>query len=385
MAGLTSIASTFFDQLSTGSTVRDYQHGARTFVDGLYRLGPKFSSLFHVYIDINPEIAIPTSLDMIELGMMAKSVTLPKFNIQHKVYNAYNRKNIAQERITYDPVTITFHDDGANIVNNFWKNIYQTYYADSKFNDFTYNKDHKYSERANTDWGYSPTTDAVNYNLISKIRIYSLHQQQYTLYTLINPTITSFQHGTHTAGEYALMEHSMTVTYETVQYSGVNMQNGMTPDERIPMGFAKEHYDRGPSPLSSLGGGTKSIIGPGGLMEGVNDALGNMASGNYGAAIVGALRTAKNAKNMDLKSVALAEVTQLGKNVLNGSNPQSRVFIPDASSITTGIAKSVGQVAGSATKVISQGASGLLSSAKKYGNVNSQQNQNSIMNGGSHE
>ena len=91
--------------IAPNQNIRDYQHAARTFVDGLYRLSPKLNNLFHVFIDVNQSIANIDSLSQIETGLMAKTVQLPKFTVQTKTHNAYNRKTVQQEKITYDPVS----------------------------------------------------------------------------------------------------------------------------------------------------------------------------------------------------------------------------------------------------------------------------------------
>jgi hypothetical protein len=111
--------NSFAQQLGRGDNVKDYQHAARTFVDGLYRLAPKYQTLFHVFIDLNTTVASTDQNSQIEIGLMAKNVTLPKYTVQNKIYNAYNRKTINQERINYDPVTMVFHDDSQNIVRDF--------------------------------------------------------------------------------------------------------------------------------------------------------------------------------------------------------------------------------------------------------------------------
>jgi len=124
----------FLQQLGTGDSIKDYQHGARTFVDSLYRLSPKSGALFHVFIDLNSAVAKrdpqnPSSI--YEIGLMAKTAQLPKFTIQNRILNSYNRKNIVQERIQYDPISLTFHDDSANVIRNFWQGYYSHYYRDS--------------------------------------------------------------------------------------------------------------------------------------------------------------------------------------------------------------------------------------------------------------
>ena len=341
---LSGFMNQFLQGLGHGDQVRDYQHAARTFVDGLYRLSQKYQSLFHVFIDINPNIANvdpanPNSL--YEIGLLAKTAQLPKFSIQNKTLNSYNRKSVIQERITYDPLTITFHDDSSDIIRNFWNGYYTYYYRDSDYTDALYNQDYKYKTRQVQDWGFSPNySGSGTPNYINAIRIYSLHQKSFSSYILYRPTITSFQHGEHTQGEYAPLEHSMTIAYEAVQYEYGPVSSGTV------MGFDIMHYDKTPSPLTSVGGGTRSILGQGGMVQGVGDAITNMNNGNYGAALLGSLRTFNNFKNTDLKTVAGAELNQTAINILKGQNPQSPVFVPTASSVQNGISKSIPGIPG---------------------------------------
>jgi hypothetical protein len=323
----------FAQQLGTGDNVKDYQHAARTFVDGLYRLAPKYQSLFHVFIDLNTTVAQTDQNSQIEIGLMAKNVTLPKFTVQNKIYNAYNRKTINQERINYDPVTMVFHDDSQNVVRDFWYQYYQHYYRDSDHQLSVYEQDHKYKQRQEQNWGFSPNASGRAENYISAIRIYSLHKKEFSSYILIRPTITSFQHGEHTAGEYAPMEHTMQVAYEAVQYETGAVSAGTV------QGFSEIHYDQTPSPLTSIGGGTRSILGPGGLVEGVGDVVSNLQSGNLLGAALGAFRTSKNFKGADLKAIAKGEFEQTAKDILRGQNTQSSIFVPTQASIKQGLAK----------------------------------------------
>lgn len=335
MAGfLSGIGNQFIKELGSGDTIKDYQHGARTFIDSNYALSPKMGTLFHVFIDLNTSVAATDQNSQIELGMMAKTVNLPKFTVQTKTYNAYNRKNIAQERIVYDPVTITFHDDSKDIVRDFWAGYYSYYYRDADHSMSQYEDDKKYKQRQIQNWGFTPQLSTAE-NYISSIRIYSLHQKVFSSYTLIKPTITAFQHGQHQSGEYTPMEHSMTVAYEAVQY-----ESGMVSESTV-QGFSVMHYDKTPSPLTSLGGGTTSILGPGGLVDGIGTAITNAQNGNFAAAGLGLFRTQQNFKNSNLKQVASAELAQTAINVLKGQNPQSTHFFPTASSIKDGLAKAV--------------------------------------------
>lgn len=333
------MANEFLDQISVGDEIRDWQHATKLFVDSLYRLGPKSTALFHVFVELNPTVASMSSENQIELGMLAKTVSLPKFNIQNKVLNAYNRKNIVQERVNYDPITMTFHDDSANVVRNFWHGYYTYYYRDSDHQEPLYHMEHKYKQRQSSAWGYGPGNQAAP-NYINSIKIYSLHQKQFSSYTLLRPTITSFSHGEHTQGNYELLEHSMTISYEAVQYAYGPVSNGTV------IGFNVVHYDPGPSPLTGLGGGTTSFLGPGGMVETTQDIVRNLGDGNFGAAALGALRSYNNFKNADLKRVAKDELRQIGLNILRGENSRSPVFVPTAASIQEGLAKATKSVPG---------------------------------------
>ena len=321
----------FLQQVGTGDDIHDWQHASRTFIDGLYRLSPKIGTVYHVYIDLNPTVAQVDQNSLTELGMMAKDVALPKFSVTTKTYNAYNRKNIAQEKINYDPLTITFHDDSADVVRDFWYGYYSYYYRDADHQEAIYGQEHKYKKRQEQNWGYTPLNTAGTQNYINAIRIYSLHQKSFSSYTLLRPTIQSFQHGQHTAGEYTPMQHTMTVAYEAVQYATGPVSSGTV------LGFNTIHYDHSPSPLTSLGGGTNSILGPGGLVEGAGDVVTNLQNGNFIGAALGGFRTAKNFKNTNLKTVAAAELAQLGKDILRGQNPQSPVFFPTSASVSRAV------------------------------------------------
>lgn len=348
-----SFGNQFLNQITNGDQIRDYQHASRTFVDGVYRLGPKFNSLFHVFIDLNPSVNYN---DPSEIGLMAKTVSLPKFSIQNKTLNAYNRKNIVQERVNYDPVTITLHDDSADVVLKFWKGYYEHYYRDGDHQEALYKMPHKYQNRPTQKWGYGPVNGSSmdgSLSYINSIRIYSFHQKQFTSYILVKPTITNFTHGQLQQGDYNTLEHSMTIAYEAVKYeTGTVNANSVS-------GFNRGHYDNMPSPLGG-GGSTQSILGPGGLMDSATGALGALESGNYLGAALGAFRTYRNAKNMDIKQVASAELKQTALNILRGQNTQSTVFVPTQGAIADGLSKAVNSVPG------------LFKNTSNINNINSQ-------------
>jgi hypothetical protein len=132
----------------------------------------------------------------------------------------------------------------------------------------------------------------------------------------------------------------MTVAYEAIHYEAGPVASGKV------QGFAQLHYDKTASPLTSLGGGTNSLLGQGGIVQGAGDVITNLASGNFGAAALGALRTGRNVKNTDIKSAATAELKQDAMNILRGQNTQSTVFVPTISSISTGLSKATTSIPG---------------------------------------
>jgi hypothetical protein len=234
--------------------LRDYQHAARIYTDSNFRLSPKYGFLFYVEFDFNPLITQVSNQAAQELGMIVKSVSLPKFTIDAKVHNAYNRKNIVQNKINYDPVTISFRDDQADNVKQFWYDYYSYFYRDPDYADATYAAQHKYQSRPTLDWGYSPRP-AVGYNnangtqpyqYIQAIRIYSLYQGNFSEYQLVNPLITSFKHGDHDVSVNEFLHTDMTVQYETVKY----LEGKVT--QNTAGGFIDLHYDTKPSPSASV-------------------------------------------------------------------------------------------------------------------------------------
>jgi len=228
----------------------DRTHAARIFVDNNFGLSPKYGWLFHVAFDTNPEISRVSNDDKLRMGLVVKSASLPKFTFETKTLNAYNRVDIVQTKVKYDTVTIKFHDDNLDVVRNFWYDYYSYYYRDSDWNDSIYAAPTKYSERQNQSWGYTPrqypASSPGTQQFLNAVRIYSLHNKKFAEYTLINPTITQFQHGEHAqGGESGTLENTMTIQFQAVKY-----QYGQVSSDTVS-GFAMLQYDNRPSELGT--------------------------------------------------------------------------------------------------------------------------------------
>jgi hypothetical protein len=174
------------------------------------------------------------------------------------------------------------------------------------------------------NFGYTPRNGGgVNGpQYIQAVRIYSLHQKKFSEYTLVNPMIVSFSHGSHNASSNGGLEHSMTLAYTTMLYA-----SGFVTKNTVK-GFADLHYDKSPSPLTPAGGGTNSILGPGGIVSALDGFIRNPAGGAFGL-----FRSYEKNKNVDLAGLASAELLNSGMDILNGRDPRDRFFIPAVGSL----------------------------------------------------
>ena len=88
--------------LGTSESVRDFQHGNRLFVTNGYQLAPKRQYLYHVFFNLNSDALnfvggnFKNVIKQIEVGMLVKAVDLPKYKLETKTLNAYNKKEIVQ-------------------------------------------------------------------------------------------------------------------------------------------------------------------------------------------------------------------------------------------------------------------------------------------------
>lgn len=213
--------------------VRDFRHASFAYVaDPGYTNAPKLGFLFHVRFMFTQVGAA----DPVTLGVLVKSVDLPKFNIDVDVLNKYNKKEIVQKRIIYEPVTLTMHDDGKNSVRNMWLAYNQFYFADSNITQQAYLLEDTYSPvRLETRYGLD---NGQQGRFLQGVEIYSMHNHRYAKYTLVNPMISSFDFDSHDYAEGSkVMQAIMRLEYENVLYA-----EGAT--EAIPgFGRSSKFYD----------------------------------------------------------------------------------------------------------------------------------------------
>jgi hypothetical protein len=298
--------------------VGNYRHATRLFVDDTFRLSPRTKFNFYVRFEINKNVVkAPNFSDrhIDEVGLLVKSTDLPKFNFDSVVKNQYNRKKIIYKQINYEPLAFTLHDDSAGIINALWA-LYYGYYIADRQNPSQAFKESKYRENFDeiSKFRYGMDNN-ITEPFFKSISIFTMSRRRFLGYTLINPRIKTWSHGQVAYAESDTVESSMTVEYESVQYTGGNVS------VNNPKGFATLHYDNLPSPLSVAGGGVANLFGGGGVLDGLESIFGDVTGGNAFGSVGGFLGTTIKAINT-YKNVGKLSKDSLKKEAVNIlSNP----------------------------------------------------------------
>ena len=332
--------------------LKDYRHASKTFRTNGYANAPRFKFLFHVYFRLNyeqiPQLSKVLGEDKSTIGLLVKEVDLPRFNVDTETLNQYNRKRVIQKKIEYQPSKIVFHDDGGDLIRTLWYNYYSYYYKDpnQKYRNVSntngspgayalgsnggslLDRDIYTGNRLVNDWGFigesfsdsSSNTQGGKPAFFRDISIYGFNQHKFVEYVLINPLITEWNHDSYdySAGD-GVMQNTMTVAYETVKYYAGAI-GGSRPDTNVS-GFADVNaYDTEPSTLSRPGG-TRSVLGQGGLLDAGIGIISDLQSGTVAGAI-GAIqaagRTYETFKGQDLRAIVNEEARGAVTDTLRG-------------------------------------------------------------------
>ena len=346
-----------------GQGLKDYAHASKTFRTNGYEYAPRNKFLFHCYFNINTAMipslaAVYNSTEKATIGLMVKTIQLPKFKLETETLNQYNRKRVIQKKINYQPVTTTFHDDGGDLIRNMWYNYYSYYYKDPNqaygppaqngsigaiqtLPGFSYNSRDIYAnDRVVNDWGFvGESYDQGNAGsggvgsggdqssgkppFFRDITIYGMDQHKWASYTLINPLISSWDHDTYNYSEGGgTMQNSMTIEYETVKYY-TGAIGGVRPDTNV-VGFGDPaYYDNIRSSLARPGS-TQTVLGQGGLLDAGIGIIEDLQSGGV-AGIIGAVQKAGTTyntfKDAPIRSIVNEEANAALNSVLKTSIP----------------------------------------------------------------
>lgn len=242
----------------------DWQHASKIFLSAGHRLAPRVKFLYYLFVEIDAaahgaSAFTAATQNGAEVSLLVKRAELPKFSFETVTKNQYNRKRVVYKQLQYDPVTLTFHDDNAGVMNS----LYGLYYA-------YYSKDH-----ANTvnDYKLGNSFSGARYNmdidirvnLFKRISLFTLGNGVYNEYKLLSPKIRSWSMGDVDYSSNAdTVESSMTIEYESVIFKSGPVATSVMD------GFATLGYDTMPSPIDI---GREISVGRGNL----NNSLGSLS------------------------------------------------------------------------------------------------------------
>jgi len=295
----------------------DWRHASRLFLDNAYRLAPRTKFLYYVRFEIDKSILTSPTFSnkhADEIGYLIKTTDLPKFKFETVTKNQYNRKKIFYKNFSYDAINMTFHDDSAGVINALWALYMGSYVQDRHNPERAFFKTQLRPEGSVVDsYRYGLDRQGRSTDFFKSISIYTMSRRRFLGYTLINPKITSWSHGNmdYTANDFN--ENQMTIEYESVIYSTGNVSRN------TPKGFANLYYDNVPSPLSVAGGGTATLLGEGGVLDGLEsifgDVTGGEAFGSVGGFLGTAIKTINTAKNF--KNLTKEGIRQEALNIIS--------------------------------------------------------------------
>jgi hypothetical protein len=250
----------FMGDLLTGflypkGNLADYRHAARLYVDDTFRLAPKNKFLYYVVFNIAENVLSKSAFrdrHKLELNYLVKKMDLPKYTLETTTLNQYNRKTNVYTKITYDPISLTLHDDNNGVTNGLWALYYGYYFADRMNSNSPYEGTspaayalNSYDSKDGQPFRYGLDNDAFG-RFFDSIELFTLSRHRFTSYMLCNPKITSWQHDQADQNDGSgVLENTMTLAYDAVLYDS----GTVTQDD--PTGFAMLHYDSTPSPIGN--------------------------------------------------------------------------------------------------------------------------------------
>ena len=314
-----SLKDAFLFNLQSETHLRDARHANQIYTQSNFAFAPKSKYMYHVRFEPNDEVGNSATSNVFqfqkELGVLVKSADLPSFRASVENKQQYNRKKNVQTRVDYQDCRITFHDDNTGVTRALLEEYYRYYFFDANKNttgaEAAYGPRDKYFARVPS---YGLDNRKKN-PFFKYITIYQLARREWVAYTLVNPLLSAWDHGGVDASDGGFNENTITVAYESVQYTSGNVGND------TPAGFADASvgYDVEPSPLGYLDNAMIPNGGEKGLLPALiglgTSALLNKAFGNSNSP----------SKNI-LKQVGTGLIGGLVTNVLSKNN----LSVPDS-------------------------------------------------------
>ena len=268
----------------------------------LYRNNPRVP--FEYYVNINLErngvaqsyfTKYFVECDFPQIQPLIKSIEMPSMKIDTVSLNQYNRKRLLQNKISFEPIKMVFHDvvDGKTLL--FWEMYYNYYFRDGlepgdnspkvnseklapygieKFANGTVDQaiqniapltspnsnngskqdfvDVLADNLENHNFGYNFLDYSGSWvgkgakpkYLIQSIEIFMVHAGRFNQVTLVNPRISAFSHDTLNYGvSDRTLELTFTIDYE---YAFYNIENAALDEDQREV-FAAEYMDVKPT------------------------------------------------------------------------------------------------------------------------------------------
>ena len=242
-----SFKNAFLNNIVAETHLRDARHANQIYTQNNFEFAPKTKYMYHVRFDPNDEVGTSTGSDVFkfqkELGVLVKSADLPSFRASVENKQQYNRKKNVQTRVDYQDCRITFHDDNTGMTRALLEEYYRYYFEDANKAETSgaFDARDKYFSKL-PNYGMNTGKEKP---FFKSITIYQLARREWVAYTLVNPLLTAWDHGSVESSGTDFNENTMSVAYEAVKYTSGSVA------QDTPAGFADESigYDITPSPL----------------------------------------------------------------------------------------------------------------------------------------
>ena len=297
-------------------------------------------------------------------GFMVKTVDTPTINIKLEEISQYNRTRQVVTGYTTTPINLTLYDTADAMVLRMWNDYVRYYIADFDQTKEAYaydvvplEGDNNAMRGADIGYGFKPKMDTQTLSgdtqfFFHTLEIYQVFRNAYTLVTLVNPRIASFDTDEL---DYSTMEpvtHRLSVAYEAVLYENGGAPLEITGELKELFADIRLHGDVIDIPANPKGvnvastqqnrsTGMPNIFQGGGLTipglpnaisnrSGLGGVLGAFGNFNFGSAAATAARSIISGNTDNLASTLLYAATgnaQLATIVNMATSGQSRSAI----------------------------------------------------------
>ena len=200
-----SFKDLFLNNLKSETHLRDARHAQQIYNQNNFAFTPKTKHMYHVRFEFDPDVGNSATSNAFkfqkELSLLVKSADLPSFRASVENKQQYNRKKNIQTRVDYQDVRIGFHDDNTGVTRALLEEYYRYYFVDAlKLIDpangsprpgSAFNPRDKYFGKVPV---YGLDNDKTN-PFFKYITIYQLSRREWFAYTLVNPLLTAWDHG----------------------------------------------------------------------------------------------------------------------------------------------------------------------------------------------